>query len=194
MSDFLVKLSEEQKKQVKQGASIIDRVVNEIVLPYSTMSNNMVILSFAKIFAHKEDDLVSHYLDKFIANNDKDFGRYYLSCDLGMIRSIFNHFDIPMEADKITDERELIMAQLDGKNKFDIYPFEYEIVRRFFLYANNHSIDSLSKRAEFIDIDKKLNDEKLSRYGNGINWAKAWIHFDQLSKESFVELLICDLK
>jgi hypothetical protein len=183
-------LSKEQKELIMRGVSTVDRVVNEIVLPYSIMGNNKVMLSFARIFAHRDEDLVSHYLDKFIVNNDKDWGRYSLSCDLDMIREFFNYFDIPIEPDKYNDETELFLAQLDGKNKFDIFPFEYEIIRRFYLYGNNHSLDSLDKRFGFVGVDKELDEEKVSRYGNGINWSRAWNCFSDLAKESFVWYLI----
>lgn len=65
-------LSELKLKQndIDRGVDVIDNVISSITLPYSTMSDNKVMLSFAKIFAHEDDNLISHYLDKFIANND----------------------------------------------------------------------------------------------------------------------------
>ena len=180
--------------KTKRGVNIIDRVVNEIVLPYSTMPDNKVMLSFARIFKHRGDGLISHYLDKFIGSNRKDFGNYYLSCDLGMIRDIFNHFNIPIEDDKIPDEIGRIKAQLSGKNRFEIFPFECELVRLFYLYANNHSLDNIDHQLNFVGMDKVLSDNKIDRYGNGINWSKAWNCFDHEGKEQFIHFLIYDYK
>lgn len=175
-----------QRGRIKRGVEIIDRVVNEIVLPYSTMSNNKVMLSFARIFSDRDDDLVAHYLDKFIHNSNKDWGLCMLNADCGIVRGFFEYFSIPIEEDKIPDEVERIKAQIFGKNRFEIFPFEYEITRRFFLFANNHSLDDVDKWTDYIGIKDILLMKKINLYGNGLNWSKAWNCFAELAKDSFI--------
>ena len=85
---------------------------------------------------------------------------------------------------------ELIMAQINGEDKFKIFPFEYEITRRFYLFANNNSLDNLNKRINIDGVDEKISKENISLYGNGINWSKAWNCFDELAKETIISFLI----
>ncbi|MDH6358947.1 hypothetical protein [Parabacteroides sp. PF5-9] len=183
-------LTDKQVEYISRGIDTIDRVVNGIVLPYSIMPNNKVMLSFARIFSHKDDDLVAHYLDKFIHNSNKDWGLYMLNAECQIVREFFTYHSIPMEEDKISDEIEMIEAQLSGINKFDIYPFEYEITRRFFLFANNHSLDSLDKGIEFMGVKEDILEKKIDFYGNGLNWSKAWNCFHEFAKEAFILMVL----
>jgi hypothetical protein len=86
-------------ENIKRGIEVINRVVNEIVLPYSVMPTNKVMLSFARIFAHKDNNLIAHYIDKFIGAN-KDWGLYMLNADCGIVRAFFEFHSIPIEEDK----------------------------------------------------------------------------------------------
>ena len=76
-------------KEIERGVKIINSVVDKITLPYSIMPDNRIMLSFSKIFAHKEDDLVSHYMDKFICNKDKDWGSYMLNAECAINTRVF---------------------------------------------------------------------------------------------------------
>jgi hypothetical protein len=192
-NDTTLFLSDGQEENIRRGVEVIDMVVDKIVLPYSTMTNNKIMLAFTRIFAHKDDDLVAHYIDKFICSAKKDWGIYMLNAECQIVREFFDYHSIPMEADKITDTRERIIAQLSEKDRFEIFPFEYEITRRFFLYANNHSLDDLDKWKDFAGIKEQLQKAEIDLYGNGLNWAKAWNCFNGLSKGTFV-LFLMDYK
>lgn len=182
-------LSELKLKQndIDRGVDVIDNVISSITLPYSTMSDNKVMLSFAKIFAHEDDNLISHYLDKFIANNDKDFGRYYLSCDDDMIRTLFEYYKIPLETEKYSNNMKKIQAQIEGKDTFEIFPFEQEITRKFYLYANNHSLEALNDFAP--EAFLRVKEKGINLYGNGIHWSQAWNLLEHSEKQKIVEFL-----
>jgi hypothetical protein len=171
-----------------RAIDVIDSVVNKISLPLSDMSDSKVSLLFARIFSQKDDNTISHYLDKFILNNDKDFGRYFLSCDDGMIRALFGFFDIPVEPEKISDAREKIIAQIKGRDKFEIFPFEYEITRLFYLFGNNNSLEALQEIAP--EAFQRVKEKKINLYGNGINWSKAWNVLNQPEKTRLIETVV----
>lgn len=82
------------------------------------------MLALSRIFAHKDDDLVAHYMDKFIYSSSKNWGLYMLNAECQIVRAFFNYHSIPMEEDKIPNEVDRIKAQLFGTNKFDIFPKE----------------------------------------------------------------------
>lgn len=70
-TDFL-DLSQEQIKNVHRGIFVLDKVISDIVLPYSTMADNKISLSFSRIFAYKHENLINHYLDNFFSQKDRN--------------------------------------------------------------------------------------------------------------------------
>ena len=173
-----------------KAIQLLDEVINKITIPFSTMEDNKVILKFMRIFSHKDDDLIAHYFDKFICSSKKDWGNYFFSCGIDMIRSFFEHFDINMEPDKYEDEIDLIRAQMSNKSKFEIYPYEFEILRRFYLIANNNSLQLLEKLTP--EAFQRVKSNKINLYGNGINWSLAWLILSEDEKNILVTHFLDD--
>jgi len=82
---------------------------------------------------------------------------------------------------------EKIQAQIEGKDTFEIFPFEQEITRKFYLYANNHSLESLNDFAP--EAFLRVKEKGINLYGNGIHWSQAWNLLEHSEKQKIVEFL-----
>ena len=130
------------ENKLQRGIDIIDQVVS-IALQWISGNRSFICSEFNRVFQSLGNELVSHDIDKWEDCND--FARFYLDMNMNMVQLFFSCFDIPLEPDPYNgDERARIMAQLlEGKNGFDLYPFEAEITRQFYLTGYIHSLGIL---------------------------------------------------
>jgi hypothetical protein len=154
----------EQKDQ--RAIDAIDNVTS-IALKWMNGSPSFIRIEFMKVFAGKSPELISHYIDKW----DGDFARFYLNMDETMRRSFFNFYSIALEDDKYFDD-DLDMALINGKNKFDVFPFESYIAHLFYLTAYNNSLELFQDISP--DAFLRIENNDIDLYGNGLNWSQAW--------------------
>lgn len=177
-------LSQAEKEEVNNSVLILDKIINDIVIPFSEMNKQQVILAFSRIFSAKSEQLINHYLDDFFKHEDYNIGRYFLNCDDEMINSIFDYYKIPMS--------EIISQSWFDKNGRTYFMFAFEVLlnQKFFLFANNNSLEELNQFSFFDELKPILKRNYIQFYGNCLNWSKAWQLFNDAMKNEFVYFLI----
>ncbi|WP_236092988.1 hypothetical protein [Bacteroides thetaiotaomicron] len=80
-----------------------------------------------------------HILDKWFSK-DGDLFDFYLNSSSDIQRYLLEALDIEVEPDKYPDYDSRIMAELSGKKRSEIYPFETEILREYVLIENIHDL------------------------------------------------------
>lgn len=78
--------------------------------------------------------------------------------------------------------------QLNGISKWEIFPFERQIVNQFYLMAYNNSLQLLKNISP--DAYNHVLKRKIDLFGNGKNWSKAWLILTDTEKEAVVNHLL----
>ncbi|MDR1716356.1 MAG: hypothetical protein LBS20_10965 [Prevotella sp.] len=174
------------KAKIQDGVNTLNQVVEQVALPWMKMSKKDIMTTFAAVFCHLDAQLVLHLISKF--QSDKDFARFYLNMDMKVTRQVFEYYSVPLEPDKYPDEQDRIKKQLAGVSKWEIFPFERQIVNQFYLMAFNNSLQLLKNISP--DAYNHVVKRKIDLFGNGKNWSKAWSVFTDQEKEAVVSHLL----
>ena len=173
--------------RLQRGMDTIDKVV-QIALQWMENDRSFICSVFYRIFHGLENQHVSRYIGKWEDYND--FARFYLDMDMNMVRLFFAYYGIPLEPDPYNaDEGARASAKLhEGKEGFDLYPFEAEITRQFCLTGYTNPLDILEDIAP--KTLKMVKRKNIDLYSNGMNWSKAWRLAEKEDKMKLVQFLI----
>ena len=129
-----------------------------------------------------------YMLDKW-SSKQGDLFDFYLNTSSDLNRYLLEALDIVVEPDKYPDYDSRIMAELrNGKSRWDVYPFETEILRRFILFGYNNSLEVLKDISS--SAWQTVEEYKIDSYGNYLNWSVFWFNASMEDKEELVEYLI----
>jgi len=176
------------KAKIQSGVDTLNQVIEQVALPWMKMSKAHIPTKFAEVFCLLNDTkLVLHLIDKF--SSDKDFARFYLNADDEIRRVIFEHYDIPLDEQiKQTALKRFTALASEKKSRWEVFPFQSELVNQFYLMAYNNSLFLLKDIS--VDAWEHFVKRKLDAFGNGKNWSKAWTILTDNEKEAIVEYLI----
>lgn len=149
---------------------LIDEVVPKF-LALSDMKMKDSLYHISVIFRKSGAKSISH-MQSHWKGKKGEFGSFYLNLDDKNQRIVLEYFGIKVEPDKFPNSEDLFMAQLNGKDYFEVYPFETIMLFKFLLMANNHSLEEVEGMEHGHLLLDHLQKSKLSAYGTGVNWGK----------------------
>ena len=172
-------------KDIRKGIDVIDKVV-PIALRWMNSDAFFIEEEFEKVF--RDYWMVRHCIDKW--SEDNDFARFYLNMDMVNAELFFKFYSIPLSADPFNgDDEARLEAQIkEDKKGFDLYPFETEIVRKFYLYGYNNSLEVLKTIAP--QAFERVAKENIDFYGNGLNWSNAWMIYTEEDKTAIISHIL----
>lgn len=104
------------------------KIIQIIDVVSNAIAGNRIDEDFIKscIYGKVDAELYAHLLGKY-RGYDGDFFQFYLGTDDRINRALLENLGIKVEPDKYPDYDSRIVAQVvQGKKRFDIYPFELE--------------------------------------------------------------------
>lgn len=135
-----------------------------------------------------DKELYQHMLDEW-SSKDGNLFDFYLNSSSEVHRYLLEALDIVVEPDKYPDYESRVLACLrDEKSRWDVYPFETEVLRRFMLFGYNNSLEVLKDISS--SAWKTVEDCEIDSYGNYLNWSIFWFNASMEDKEELVEYLI----
>lgn len=137
------------------------------------------------IYGKVKPQMYEHILSKY-GGYDGDFFQFYLGTDSDVNRWMLENLGIEVEPEKYPDYESRIIAQVvEGKKRFDIYPFETEAFRRYALFGNNNS---LTEARQISDKGRQaIRERGIDGYGNARNWSQFWMIASREDKESLAD-------
>lgn len=137
------------------------------------INNKTINLSFIEkvLYGKVEEELYKHVLVKFKSKKD-DFFDFYLNASDDVKRYILEGLGIEVEKDKYPDYNSRIMQIFGGKKRFEVYPFEEEILYQYFLFGYNNSLDILKEISP--TSWETVSKNKINPFGCCQNWTKFW--------------------
>ena len=167
-------MKEDSSIDIQKSIEIIDKVVST-GLRWMNSHISFIRVEFKNVFGSMDSRLINHLIDKW--SDDNDFARFYLNMDMELIKLFFTYYSIPLSPDPFNgdDEARLKAQIMEDKRGFDIYAFESEIARLFYLFAYNNSLEILKSFAPH--AFETVIQEKINLFGNGLNWSLAWYVF-----------------
>ena len=114
------------------------KIIQIIDVVSNAIDGNRIDEDFIKscIYGKVNAELYAHLLGKY-RGYDGDFFQFYLGTDDRINRALLENLGIKVEPDKYPDYDSRIVAQVvQGKKRFDIYPFELEAFNRYAVDTN----------------------------------------------------------
>ena len=134
-----------------------------------------------------DKELYQHMLDKW-SSKQGDLFDFYLNTSSDINRYLLEGLNIDVEDDKYPDYESRELACLrDGKSRWDVYPFETEILRRFMLFGYDNSLEVLKDISS--SAWETVEEYNINPYGNYLNWSIFWFNATIEDKEELVEYL-----
>jgi len=166
----------------QKAIQVIDVVSNAI-------KNKTINLPFLEkvLYGKFEQELYKHVLDAFRSKKG-DFFEFYLNASDDVKRYILEELRIDVEQDKFPDYDSRIMQFLGGKKRFEVYPFEEEILYQYFLFGYNNSLDILKKVSPSA-WNQVAEDNIERRFGSCKNWTSFWCNATQEDKELLIRYI-----
>lgn len=165
----------------QKAIQVIDIVSNAI-------TNKKINLPFLEkvLYGKIGQELYNHVLDKFKSKKD-DFFDFYLDSSDDVKRYILEGLGKEVEADKYPDYDTRITKLIGGKKRFDIFPFEEEILYQYFLFGYNNSLEILKmvNPSAWTTVEKN----KMNLFGCCQNWTKFWCKASPEDKEKLLEYI-----
>lgn len=167
--------------------NLLDQLLPEFVtLSKHPESERQLRKAFTRAEPEKIDHLIDQWLDK-----QGDIGAFYINLDGHARRLLLHSFGVQVQADPIQSIEKRIKAQLSGTDGYFIYALEPYFLERFFVLANNNSIDLISTLTSGALLSQHLSESKVDHYGNGTNWASFYIylfHQSVIERKDIVEI------
>ena len=99
---------------------------------------------------------------------------------------MLENLGIKVEPDKYPDYNSRIVAQVvQGKKRFDIYPFEVEAFNRYAMFGNNNALSCLKGISP--TAGQTVRENGINEYGNALNWSLFWIKANPEDKALLVD-------
>ena len=135
-----------------------------------------------------DEELYQHMIDKWYSKKE-DLFDFYLNSSSEVQRYLLEALDIVVEPDKYPDYESRVLAWCkDGKSRWEVYPFETEILYRFILFGHNNGLEVLK------DISSSawgtVEEYGIDPYGNTLNWSEFWFDASKEDKIELIEYLI----
>ena len=135
-----------------------------------------------------DEELYQHMIDKWYSKKE-DLFNFYLNSSSDVQRYLLEALDIEVEPDKYPDYNSRVMAELrEGKSRWEVYPFETEILYRFMLFGHNNGLEVLK------DICSSawgtVEEYGIDPYVNNLNWSLFWFNASKEDKIELIEYLI----
>lgn len=135
-----------------------------------------------------DKELYQHMLDKW-SSKDGDLFDFYLNSSSEVHRYLLEALDIVVEPDKYPDYDSRIMAELrDGKSRWEVYPFETEVLHQYMLFCSNNGLDILKKVSP--SAWQLVEEYKIDPYGNYLNWSVFWFNASLKDKEQLLNFIL----
>ena len=131
-------------------------------------------------------ELYKHVLDKFKSKKD-DFFDFYLDSSDDVKRYMLEGLGIEVENDKYPDYDSRIMQIFGGKKRFEVYPFEEEILYQYFLFGYNNSLEVLQDFSP--SAWTKVVNNNIKPFGCCENWTLFWSKASKKDKEMIIEYI-----
>lgn len=167
---------------INKAICVIDSVSALIM---EEVSDNFI----ARALENKMDRMMfRHVMDKWKSKSG-DFFDFYLNSSDDVKRWLLEELDIDVEPERYPDYNSRILACfVDGKSRWEVYPFETEVLHRFMLLGFNNGLDILKN----ISSSAWQTVEKLGiePYGNYLNWSLFWFNASPEDKQGLIEYLI----
>lgn len=135
--------------------------INEVPLIWMQLPEQDLRVEFEKVFKDADQSLLNHYIVKW----DGDLARFWFNMDKNMKKQIFEYY---------------MSVQPDYQTK--------DLIRRFYLLANNYSLGLLHKILQYKFTDK-LTKSGIELFGNGRNCSKAFYHLNPVERLLFIQYL-----
>lgn len=133
-------------------------------------------------------ELYQHMLDKW-SSKDGDLFDFYLNSSSDVNRYLLEALDIVVEPDKYPDYDSRIMAELrDGKSRWEVYPFETEVLHQYMLFCCNNGLNILKKVSP--SAWQLVEEYKIDPYGNYLNWSVFWFNASLKDKEQLLNFIL----
>lgn len=140
------------------------------------------------IYGKFDRELYNHILNEW-KNSKGDFFQFYMSTKDEVKRWILEDLGVEVEPDKYPDYNTRIMAIIaEGKERSDVYPFETEILRQYFLFGYNNSLQVLENIAP--SGWNSVTEHKIDPYGSCENWTLYWSVATQADKELLLKHIV----
>ncbi|MBW9280202.1 hypothetical protein [Bacteroides fragilis] len=134
------------------------------------------------IYGKVKMEMYQHILGKYRSYGG-DFFQFYLGTDSDVNRWLLEGLGIEVEPDKYPDYDSRLIAQIvQGKRRFDIYPFETEAFRRYALFGNNNSLTEVRQISD--KGQQAIRKKGIDGYGNALHWSQFWMIANREDKES----------
>ncbi|WP_373176604.1 hypothetical protein [Bacteroides eggerthii] len=154
-------------------AAIVNRVINAAFID-------------KLIYGKLDNELYKHVLNKWESKKGDVFD-FYLNANDDIERWLLEALGVEVEPNRYPDYDSRITAQIEGKNRSEIYPFETEIVHSFFLFGYNYSLDELKKVSP--SAWQTVITNNIDRYGNYKNWSLFWEKASREDKAALLEYI-----
>lgn len=168
----------------QKATQIIDVVTSELVYKVD-------VPFLEKVLSERIDcNKYKSVLDKWLSTQLGDFFDFYLNSSNDVQRYLLEAAGIQVEPDKYPDYANRCLELLNGtKSRWEIFPFEIEIVYQYVLFCNNHSLDVLkevSPSAWNIVQEYGLD----SSYCDFADWTAFWCKAAQEDKELLLDYIV----
>jgi hypothetical protein len=165
----------------QKAIQVIDTVSDGI-------NNKRINISFIEkeLYGKVGMELYKHVLDKFNSKKD-DFFDFYLSASDDVKRYILEGIGIEVERDKYPDYDTRITQLIGGTPRFEVYPFEEEILYQYFLFGYNNSLEVLQEVSPL--AWKTVLDNNIKPFGCCKNWTEFWSKANKKDKELLIKYI-----
>ena len=163
------------------------KIIQIIDVVSNAIAGNRIDEDFIKscIYGKVDAELYAHLLGKY-RGYDGDFFQFYLGTDDRINRALLENLGIKVEPDKYPDYVSRIVAQVvQGKKRFDIYPFELEAFNRYAMFGNNNALSCLKGISP--TAGQTVRENGINEYGNALNWSLFWIKANPEDKALLVD-------
>lgn len=167
---------------IQKAINVIDKVSTLIV---EKVSDSYIAESLEKkIKPESFRDLMDKWHSK-----QGNFFDFYLNTSSDINRYLLEGLNIDVENDKYPDYESRVLACLrDGKSRWEVYPFETEVLHQYMLFCCNNGLDILEEVSP--SAWQTVEEYKINPYGNYLNWSVFWFNASLKDKEQLLNFIV----
>ena len=167
---------------IQKAINVIDKVS---ILITEKVSNRYIAESLEN---KMKPELFRDLMDRWYSKQG-DLFDFYLNTDSDIQRYLLEALDIEVEPDKYPDYESRVLACLrDEKSRWEVYPFETEVLYQYMLFGFCNSLEILKTISS--SAWQTVEECKIDSYGNYLNWSIFWLNASPEDKIEIVEFLI----